>query len=483
MKSAKYLVLSVFVITLASCAAVPVTDKNLPVPAIAAHWSASGKSSDTVPTKVRDGWLKDLKVTALSHFVAEVLKNNPGFQAQLHRMKAAGFNARIARGNLYPAINAGFGDSRRSIKNPFIPSNNLSLGLDVRWEIDVWGRLSAQSGAAEENYVVARSDLAGARLSLAAQVAKRWFDVMEARDQVALAHKTVRSFERSVSIARARFNRGLSSGLDLRLIISNLEDARARLSQRQDQLGQQKRRLEILAGRYPAAKIIATGKIPDLTKNIPAGLPVSLLERRPDLQAAKAKLLAAGYNSQAADKALLPRFSFSANANNAATGFDSILKFQNIFWNLLFNMTQPVFQGGKLHYAAKAKRELFEAAKLDFANTVLTAFREVEDTLASEGALKEQEQHTRIAAEKAVNAEKVALDQYSRGLIKVSVLLQSRQSLVQQSKLLLVKRQRINNRITLYLALGGDFATKKDIAETTSKIRASKADTNRGKTL
>lgn len=460
MKSARYLVLSASVIALASCAAVPITDKNLPFADISNSWSAN----DAASSDVRDGWLNDLGMKALSDFVDEVLVNNPNFQATAHRMEAAGFTAKVTRGNLYPILNASLGVSRRSIQNPFVPSNNVSTGLDSRWEVDLWGKLSAQRGASDSNYEAARYDYEGARLSLAAQVSQTWFDAMEAEEQVALAARTVESYVRAVRVVEKRFARGLSTGLDLRLIISNLEASRASLSGRKDQLGQQKRRLEILAGRYPAATIMASGEIPDLTGDVPAGLPINLLERRPDLQAARARLLSAGYNSQAANKALLPSLSITANGNNSSQGFSDLLDLDNIFWSVLGNLTQPVFQGGKLRYAAKGSAELFEAEKQVFARTLLDAFREVEDALSSERALKEQVIHTKKAAMNAIAAEKVALDQYGRGLIKISTLLNSqRQSLAQQSQLISIKKQRINNRIALHLALGGDFQIPEDI--------------------
>lgn len=460
MKSAKYLVLSVSVIALASCAAVPVTDRDLPFSDISTSWSANDKA----PANVRDGWLSDLKIEALSNFVDEVLINNPDFQVTARRMEAAGFNAKVARGNFYPTLNASLGVSRRNVQNPFTPSNNVSAGLDARWEVDVWGRISAQTAAANANYTAARYDQKGARLSLAAQVAQTWFDAMEAEAQVELAARTVASYERAVRVVRKRFARGLSTGLDLRLIVSNLEASRASLSSREDLLGQQKRRLEILAGRYPAATIMATGKIPDLKTDVPAGLPINLLERRPDLQAAKARLLSAGYSSQAAEKSLLPSLSITANGNNSSRGFSDLLDLDNIFWSVIGNLTQPIFQGGKLRFAAKASQKQFEAEKQIFARTLLTAFQEVEDALSSERALKKQVVHTGKAAENAIAAEKVALDQYGRGLIKISVLLTSqRQSLAQQSQLISVKKQRINNRIALHLALGGDFQIPEDI--------------------
>ncbi len=481
MKSAKYLVLSVSMVALASCAAVPVTDKTLPIPDISAKWAAVGDASLQSVAVANDGWLDDLKMTELSNFVDEVLTNNPDFRATAYRMEAAGFTAKVSQGNLYPTVNANFGASRQHVSNPSVTGNSLTLGFDARWEADVWGRLSAQTAASEANYNAAGYDLAGARLSLAAQVSQAWFDSMEAQAQTELAQRTVESYERAVRVVEKRFARGLSTGLDLRLIISNLEASRASLNGRINQRGEQKRRLEILAGRYPSAEIVATGEIPNLSGDVPIGLPMNLLERRPDLQAAKQRLLSAGYSSQASKKALLPSLSLTASGNNSSGNFTDLLKFDNIFWNLLGNITQPLFQGGKLKYGAKASQELFEAEKQVFARVLLSAFKEVEDALSSERSLKEQVKHTEKAAANALAAEKVALDQYGRGLIKISVLLESqRQSLTQQSQLLSIKKQRINNRIALYLALGGDFSNQKDIQDSPLNKNALKGDEDKG---
>ncbi len=228
----------------------------------------------------------------------------------------------------------------------------------------------------------------------------------------------------------------------------------------------------------------AAGKLPDINTEIPVGVPINLLERRPDILSAKAKLLAAGYNSQAADKELLPSLSITASGSNSSSNFSDLLKFDNIFWNLVGNVTQPIFQGGKLRYRAKSQEALFEAEKQNFARILLNSFKEVEDALASERSLKEQVEHRAKAAENAVAAANVALDQYGRGLIKISVLLESqRQSLAQQSQLISIKKQRINNRISLHLALGGDFTNTEDIQALTNNENATTGDKNQGNAL
>ena len=167
---------------------------------------------------------------------------------------------------------------------------------------------------------------------------------------------------------------------------------------------------------------------------------------------------AAGYRAKAAEKAMLPSISITARGGNTTKQFNDLLKFDHIFWNLIGGITQPIFQGGQLRYGAKAEQMNFEAQKQNYVQTLLRAFKEVEDALDQDRSLAARVEHTELAAQNAVAAEAVALEQYSQGLIRISTLLQSqRSSLTQQSQLLSIKKQRINNRISLYLSLGGDF--------------------------
>lgn len=469
MKNIYALVGTVSTLALASCSSVSNLNENLPISENVATQMSSPWKSEARPSSlgqdrmVRDGWLDSFQVPALSSFVEEVLQNSPDYQATAFRMQAASHNIQVAGADLLPSLGANFNASRTRVSNPDQTGNSLSLGLSARWEADVWGRLTDRKRSAASSYDVARYDYLGARLSLAARVSQAWFDVVEAEAQYDLARRTVVSYEGTVRIVRNRFNRGLSSGLDLRLTLSNLEAARASLSNRKNLRSQSKRSLEILAGRYPSASLKTTSILPDMITSVPAGLPSDLLDRRPDLQAAKARLMVAGYSSDVAKKALLPKFTLTASGSNSTETFSNLLKFDTIFWNMVGGITQPLFEGGKLRYAAKAERARFEAAKQDFASTMLAAFKEVEDALSSDKAFEERVRYTAKAAENAVAAEKVALDQYGQGLIKISVLLESqRQSLAQQSSLLLIKKQRINNRIALHLALGGDFTHSED---------------------
>jgi len=452
---------------LGGCATLPISDTELPSrelvgPEATNEWQAiSPDSPDLITGAVQSGWLNDLNRPALTAFVEQTIEKNPNFLSTARLMNAAEANIGVTRASQLPQVGAGFSASRNRVSTPVnSTTNSLSLSLDASWEVDVWGRLSSQTEASRSDFIASKYDFEGARLSLAAQAAQAWFNAIETQQQKDLAERTVDSFTQSERIIRNRFNRGLTNGLDLRLATSNLEAAKSSLADREFQYGEALRQLEILAGDYPAGKLAVAGQLPNDITPVPVGLPMDILERRPDIQAAKARLLAEGYRAQSADKALLPSFAITASGGNRSDNFSDLLKFDDIFWNLIGNITQPIFQGGRLRYAAEAQQFRFEAQKQVFADTLLRALKEVEDALANDQALAKQVYHTTIAAENALAAEKVALDQYSRGLIPISTLLDSqRQSLNQQGQLLLIKRVRINNRIRLHLALGGDFAT------------------------
>jgi len=457
MNTSKFLASSAMALMLTACASLPNVDNDM---SDSLSINDSWKAANVTSIAVENGWLETLKNSELSVFIDEVLVANPNYNEVALRMQAAGFTADASAGRLLPRIGASVDASRTGVNTPISnTSNSYSVGLDASWEVDVWGKLSANVAAARSNYEVAEYDFYGARLSLAAQVAQGWFDVIEAKQQWDLSVGTVENYDRATTIIRNRFARGLSSGLDLRLSITSLEAARATEKQQESSYYQALRSLELFAGQYPAADMVVSGNIPDELDDIPVGVPLDILERRPDLKSARARLYAAGYRAQAAEKAMLPSISITSRGSNTSDEFGQLLKFDNVFWNLVGGITQPIFQGGQLKYTAKAEQLNFEAEKQNYARTLLLAFKEVEDALDNDRSLAARAEHTELAVENAVAAERVALQQYSQGLIRISTLLQSqRSSLTQQSQLISIKKQRINNRISLYLSLGGDFS-------------------------
>jgi NodT family efflux transporter outer membrane factor (OMF) lipoprotein len=415
-------------------------------------------------------WWKDFNDPALSSAVETALGHNYDLQAAAARVEQAAAQAKIAGADLQPRAQVGLAGSRRRQNFIGFPipgreesvlsttSTNLGVSLDVTWEVDLWGRLSARAQAAVADFQVAGADLRGAHLSIAGQTTKAWFATAAAYQQVQLAETTVQSFRSSTQQVRDRFQRGVRPALDLRLSLANLAGAEALLQFRRQQLDGSMRQLEVILGRYPGRELPTPEALPDTPPEIPAGLPAELVARRPDLVAAERRLAAADSRLSAARGDLYPRLSLTTSGGTASRELTDLVDGNFSVWNLAFNLLQPVFQGGRLRAAVERADAGTDEAVATYASAVLRAYAEVESTLASESLLAERQRHLADAAEQSRAAERLADDRYRRGLSDfITVLESQRRALVATADLIDARQQRLQNRVDLYLALGGGF--------------------------
>ncbi|UCC39709.1 MAG: efflux transporter outer membrane subunit [Candidatus Aminicenantes bacterium] len=410
----------------------------------------------------------------LNSIISVVLKENYNLKASGARLEAAAALARIAGANLYPQSNLnlnairqkrnflGFPFPGSDVGVPSVITNLFGVSLDVSWEVDLWGRIRALKSAATADFQASRADLAGFQLSLAGQTAKAWFAAIEAEQQVRLAEATVENYRTTNEQVFTRYRRGLRPSLDVRFSEANLAAAEAVLLQRQNQLQRIKRQLEILVGRYPAGRISLSDKLPEILDPIPAGLPADLISRRPDLIAAEKRLAAANLRVAESRRALYPRISLTGSAGTSSDELSNLLNGDYSVWNLIGNLFQPIFQGGRLRAGINLAKARERETLAIYGQAVLNAYSEVETALAAEKLLEETEKVLQIAVEQAVAARRLAEDRYSRGLTNlIEVLEAQRRAFDSQSQLLSLRRQKLENRIDLFLALGGDFHINK----------------------
>ncbi len=410
-----------------------------------------------------DDWLSDFESDELESFVAEALRNNRDLQVAAARVEEARAIARIQTGAMLPALRAVSGASQSHASFPDgtggttqTTDDLYDAGLFLSWEIDLWGKLNNQRRAAVLDYQAQSSTLEYAQLSLAGGVVQAWFVLVEAENQLKLARGTEESFTRAARMVRSRYEQGLRRGLDVRLSASNAASARALSAARAEQVRRASTALEVLLGRYPEGALVGDGVLPVLTPKMTDALPSELLARRPDLSAARAQAVAAELRHSAARKELLPSFSFDGSRGYQGNELKSLDSPANLIWSLAGRLVQPLFQGGALRARAKAAEARGDMALATYAQALLTAFQEVETTLFAEETLAARETSLAEAAHEAVEAEKLASDLYARGLTGIFELLEAqRRSLNAQSSYLEVRRQRLSNRVTLYLALGG----------------------------
>ena len=431
-----------------------------------AQWTAGRVGGE--PAKI-PRWASFADSTA-AELVAEALSRNYDLKAAAARLQAAAAQARIAGAELFPQVGAGADGSRRKQNFVGFPipglgdevlattTNNYGVSLNLSWEVDLWGRLRAGKTAAAAEFRAAEADFRGAQLSLAAQTARTYLSAVEAGRQVELAQSTVDNYRLSSERIRERYDRGLRPSLDLRLTLSNLAVAEALLHQRRRQLDAMRRQLELLLGRYPAATVELSRELPPAPPRIPVGLPADLVGRRPDLAAAERRLAASASRLAASRAALYPRIGLTASGGRSSDELNDLLDGDFSVWNLVGNLTLPLFQGGRLRAAVDLAKAGSEQALAIYASSALKAYAEVESTLAAEGFLVQQEQALQEAARQARAARGLAQDRYDTGLTDLITVLESqRRAFEAESQLLAVRRQRLEARIDLHLALGGGF--------------------------
>ncbi len=419
-------------------------------------------------------WVRNIGGSQLSSLVGEAMDANPDLRAAASRVERASAEARIAGAGRQPSFDAGGAAQRnqqRFVGFPFaapgggVPgalTNNFGVSLNAAWELDVWGRMRAGQRAAIADLQAEAAEFAAARVSLAAQVAKAWLALAEANEQVLLAEEAMEARRILAGAVRERFERAITedggSAAQVRLTESEVAVGEAILAERRQERERAIRQLELLLGRYPAGKWIAVTKLPTTPGAAPAGLPSELLMRRPDILAAERRLAAEGGRKRVAQLARFPSISLTGSMGTTTDSLRDILSSDFGVWSIGGSLTQRIFQGGRLAGEVEKSKALERGAAADLQRTVLLAFGEVEQALAAEVFLRERENATSRAAKLASDAAERADEEFTAGTGDVLTLIESRkQQIDTASQLAAIRRLRLDQRIDLHLALGGDF--------------------------
>ncbi|WP_188055194.1 efflux transporter outer membrane subunit [Sphingosinithalassobacter sp. CS137] len=442
----------------------------------------AAEPADAAP--IVDAWWTRFEDPLLSEYVERAGVHNPSILQAVARVEQARAQARVARADLYPQISGRFNASRQrqnlaglgfSEILPTAPgggtpdgggedevasfvTDSFSLNANVSWELDLWGRISAQSAAARADFLASAENLRAVRQSIAAQVARSYFNLVEARQQVEVSRAMVAALAEIARQVGNRVDVGVAAPGDKALAFANLDQARAGLSQRREAVERATRGFDALIRAYPDGEVATADALPEIPPPPPAGLPAGLLARRPDIRAARLNLIAAGYREAAAERALLPGINLTGSAGTSSSELSNLLDGNFFVWSIAGAILQPIFQGGRLRAQVEAAEGRQAEAVEAYAETVLQALSEVETALAVEEELATRQLALGAAAEAAESAVAISFNRYLAGLDPFITVLQSQQTALDASSAYLAaRRARMENRIDLHLALGGGF--------------------------
>lgn len=428
-------------------------------PAVETPAAFAGQDAGLSETAIDPSWWTNFGSPELNELMDQALAGNTDLRAGVHRIEQARAALKIARADLYPSIGASAGAGRsfsRGGDTPDRADSSVSAGVDVSYELDLFGRVRANTQASRASLAATEFDQEALRLIVMGDVAGGYFTLVNLRERLAIADENLANAREVQRIVKARFDAGSVSQLDLsqqNVQVATREASRASLAA---QATQAQNALAVLTGRAPEGFNAQGQKLKNI--NVPkivAGQPSSLLERRPDIRASESALIAANADIGVARAAMFPSITLGSGIGLAAAGFGNPA---TTAIDLLANVAAPLFQGGRLkagvELATARQKELAE----NYRSVVLTSFREVEDAMAALKAAHLRESALSTALSEARKAYSLSRQQYEAGAIDFQSVLTTQDALLSaQDSYAQTRLEALLASIDLYKALGGGW--------------------------
>jgi NodT family efflux transporter outer membrane factor (OMF) lipoprotein len=401
---------------------------------------------------LRGQWWKvynDPRLDALEDQVSISNQNVLAAEAQFRAAKAA---VSVARGGLFPTATAAPSGTRSRTGGLY------TIPVDVAWQIDIWGSIRRGVAANSALAQASAAQLENARLLYQAELAGDYFQIQGFDASQQLLDATVKSYERNVQLTQDRFDGGVASQGDVALAQTQLETARVELADLGVGRAQFEHAVAVLTGKPPSDLSIpaAPNQAPPPVSSI--GIPSTLLERRPDIAAAERQVAAANEQIGIAKAALYPSLAISAGAGSQTTVIGDLLTWPSRFWSVGPQLAETLFDAGKRRAQVKVTQAAYDATVANYRQTVLTAFQQVEDSLAQLRILSEEG----VIADRAVKSAQQSLDistaQYTGGIANYLQVITAQTSLLQNQRSVVdILTRRMAASVSLIQALGGGW--------------------------
>ncbi len=408
-------------------------------------------------------WWQVFDDDTLQKLIFDALANNLDLKAAIARVEVARARAGITKSFLYPQVDgvAGYGVRQASTteKEDDTTRQNGTYGFQLSWEIDLFGRIKRENEAALAVVLATEYARRGVIVTLIGDVASNYFLLRELHLQLEISRRTLGLNDESVAYFQNRLDGGVSNRLEVNRIIANRELTAGTIPEIERQIAQVENLLSLLLGK-PPGPIALEGLSMEASAApaIPAGLPASLLERRPDVLEAEQMLVASNADIGAAKALFFPRISLTGFLGGISGDLTKFLGGDGGVWSFGAGLLQPIFQGSRLRRNIEAARAQYEVALADYRKAALNGYREVADSLVTIQKLAEIREHRQIGVAALQNASDLARERYTSGLASYLEILTADQDLFEQQLLLVQTRgAELRARAELYRTLGGGW--------------------------
>lgn len=408
-------------------------------------------------------------ITAL--LVRETLENNYNLKAAAARMLQAQASLAEIRGRRLPDVS--YNLSRDRSKRSFnfgglggggrftVMSTTWSQNISVTYILDLFGKLKRSERAAWAQMLAAEANEQVLVNSIIATVINARVNIATIQRRLAIARANIESRRKTLEIVERRYGQGLVGPVDVRLARENLAASKVLEPVIELSLVTAHHALDVLLARRPGSSDELPQTLADLPDlgPVPVGLPASLLDRRPDVRAAELSLRAANERIGVSIAQLYPDLTLTGSYGYSDDKLENIFKYDGTqMYSAISRLAQPVFKGGQLKAQIDASKARYAELAANYAGTVLTAMREVEDALVTGQMLQTQLKHARVRFREAKAAQSLSRQRYQRGVERILAVLESeRRCRMSEEELTVLKGQLWTTRVNLFLALGGDW--------------------------
>ena len=450
------------VLSLSACTAPPlITPAPMDLPASfkeSGLWKTARPNAAAVP----DDWWRMFNDPVLEDLQRQVVLGNENLKASAAQIQVARAALSSSRAGFSPGVGITAGISNGVVPGSTVATTSNSLAANASWELDLWGRVAGTVSGAEARLLASNADLAAARLSVQALLTQSYFSLRSAEAQGVLLERAVTAYQRSQELTQNRYAGGIASAADVAQATTQLRSTQAQLIESQSSRAQLEHAIATLLGK-PAAifSLPQTAALP-AAPSVPVQLPSELLQRRPDIAAASARVAAANAQIGVAQSAFFPAVTLSANAGFKGNELLQLISAPNLFWSLGPALALAVFDGGARKAAEDSARATSDQAAASYRQTVLSALQEVEDNLVVATSLEEQSALQSDALSAALRNLDITNNQYKAGTVSyLNVVTAQATALSAERTLLEVRNRRLGAVTVLLKNLGGRWNVAK----------------------
>jgi NodT family efflux transporter outer membrane factor (OMF) lipoprotein len=438
----------------------------------AADW-VPAQPADDMP---RGDWWAQYGDAELDQLQSRLAADSPDLAAALARYHEAKASYDEIRSSLFPTLSAALNaqNDRQSeskplrVLGPNSPNeySSATLGFGLGYEVDLWGRVSNQVAAGRALDQAARADLASARLSLQAQLADSYLTLRGLDRQVGLLRDTEAAYVRALELIRNRHAGGIASGLDVSRAEAQVDNTRSQLSQALAQRALVEHAIASLVG-VPSPDFSIEPRVTDITlPEIPAGVPSTLLQRRPDIAAAERRVEAANSSVGVARAAFFPTLSLDAIYGYQSGGLQGLLSAPNAFWAVGPTLFLELFDGGRRKAEVARAESVLDEAGANYRSVVLGAFQQVEDNLALLENYRAAAEAEAAAVAATTRSLQFATTRYQEGVSSyLDVVVSQTGSYATRREAEDLTTRRLRASVQLIRALGGGWTTHHEDVE------------------